>query len=109
MSPCSNPPGKWNGQEGGAKTSQEGIAQIESVLQNVRLSWKEAEFLCAVAEMENEESHMEGLLQLLTNCSAPEYVWREERREGCGGGGEEGGRGRGGRDVGLTHGEEGGV
>lgn len=58
----------------GAKASQDGISQIEGVLQKVRLSWKEAEFLCSVAEMEDEEAHMERLLKLLTNCSTPEYV-----------------------------------
>lgn len=54
---------------GSPKAFQEEIAEIEQVLQQVRLSWKEAEFRSSVAEMEDENTHMKTLLQSLTNYS----------------------------------------
>lgn len=51
---------------------QESIAQIETVLRQVQLSQKEAEFQCSVAEVEDEEGPMGKLLQSLANYSSLE-------------------------------------
>ena len=51
------------------RANREGISRLQSLLQQVKLSWKEAEFSCSLAEMEGEEEHMRRLLQLLTNYS----------------------------------------
>ena len=55
-----------------AKAFQEEVAEIEKVLQRVRLSWKEEEFQSSVAEMEDEGTHMKTILQSLTNYSNTE-------------------------------------